>query len=177
MPEIINIPVNDVEVSGVVAITDRNNGDSLTIQIPMPSAAAAPESVPQASPAPPAVRTISSAPVAAPVAMPAATAPVARRAPSTGTSTTRQTSSRTINDYWIQIGAYSAMVRAEDVREQLASNGLVSLIENRVVNGQNLYRVRLGPYVSEREANHWLAIVRSIEGFNDSQVRQTIRQQ
>jgi cell division protein FtsN len=69
------------------------------------------------------------------------------------------------------------MVRAEDVRERLASNGLISIIETRLIDGRNLYRVRLGPYTTEREANHWLTIVRRIEGFDDSQVRQTIRQQ
>ena len=69
------------------------------------------------------------------------------------------------------------MVRAEDAKELLASNGLVSIIENRVIDGRTFYRVRLGPYTSEREANHWLAIVKTIDGFGESQVRQTVRQQ
>jgi len=105
---------------------------------------------------------------------------------STGSlNTTAATSAaRTINDYWIQIGAYSGIVRAEDTREYLATQGLVSIIENREIGGQNLYRVRLGPYTSEREANHWLAIIKGIDGFRDSElpqnqrpyIHQTIRQ-
>ena len=63
------------------------------------------------------------------------------------------------------------------MKELLASKGLTSIIETRVVEGRNLYRVRLGPYTSEREANYWLALVKSIDGFSESQVRQTVRQQ
>jgi cell division protein FtsN len=69
------------------------------------------------------------------------------------------------------------MVRAEDAKEELASKGITSIIETRIIEGQNLFRVRLGPYTSEREANHWLEIVKSLGGYSDSQVRQTVRQQ
>ena len=176
-------PVN-IEIPETVTIADRNNGDSLTIQVPRPTSAAVPDTVTisastrpaapatTAAPAPavraPAVNTsASSAPAAsarAPVSQPVAAA-------------ARPAAPRAINDYWIQIGAYSAIVRAEDVKENLATKGLITIIENRIINGQTLYRVRLGPYTSEREANHWLAIVKDIEGFHDSQVRQTVRQQ
>jgi cell division septation protein DedD len=160
--------INVIEIPEPVAIADRDNGDSLTIQIPAPITTAVP-SIPrdqapsvQIAPPPaarPATTTTAPAPAAAPAAAPRPAAP------------------RIINDYWIQIGAYSAIIRAEDVRERLASNGFISIIENHIINGQSLYRVRLGPYTTEREANHWLAIVRTIDGFHDSQVRQTVRQQ
>jgi len=177
-------------------LQDRNNGNSLTIQIPAVTSAGVTQnsSAVAATSAP--ARTSDAAPAAAAVRQttapaPAATASTTQRtaaassanSSSSNTSTAaastapRQTIARTIIDYWIQIGAYSAMVRAEDIREVLASKGLVSIIENREVNGQNLFRVRIGPYTSEREANHWLAIVKEIEGFADSQVRQTTRQQ
>jgi DedD protein len=84
-------------------------------------------------------------------------------------------SSKTINDFWIQTGAFSQKFRADDAKELLASKGFVSIIENREIDGQTLYRVRLGPYTSENEANYWLTLVKSIDGFNASQVRQTIR--
>jgi len=176
---IIQNPVN--EAPETPAVFDRNDGDNLTIQIPVPPANPAAES-----------SNVSSNPSSAPAARPAVSAPAPTAVPAstntaapaaTRTTTAAQTpsntpaASRTINDYWIQIGAYSAMVRAEDIRENLASKGLVSIIENNMVNGQNVYRVRLGPYTSEREANHWLAIVQAIDGFHDSQVRQTTRQQ
>ena len=110
---------------------------------------------------------------------PAATSTTATQpAASRSAAATRQTApARTINDYWIQTGAYSAIVRAEDAKELLASKGFISIIETRVIDGRNLYRVRLGPYTSEREANYWLALVRAIDGFSDSQIRQTTRSQ
>jgi DedD protein len=84
-------------------------------------------------------------------------------------------SSKTINDFWIQAGAFSQKFRADDAKELLASKGFVSIIENREIDGQTLYRVRLGPYTSENEAKYWLTLVKSINGFDGSQVRQTIR--
>jgi DedD protein len=120
---------------------------------------------PAATQAPATAPTQTTAPTTA--SQPAATKPAA--------ATTTPT--RTINDYWIQTGAYSAIVRAEDAKEMLASKGFISIIETRVIDGRNLYRVRLGPYTSEREANYWLALVKAIDGFNDSQIRQTTRAQ
>jgi DedD protein len=92
--------------------------------------------------------------------------------PSTPASPPR---SRPQQDYWIQTGAFSALVRAEDAKEILASKGLVSIIDDREVGGQTWYRVRIGPYTSENEANYWLALVRAIDGFDQSQVRSNQR--
>ena len=184
----------------VSIIGDRNNGDSLTINIPRPSAAAVPDT---AAAQPTASNTASSAPAvttaaattaaakpaaAATTARPAATttttqtAPAARPAAassSASASTARQpATARSINnDFWVQTGAFSAMVRSEDAKEQLASKGITSIIENRIVDGRIWYRVRLGPYTSENEANYWLALVQSIDGFTESQIRHTVRQQ
>ncbi|MCL2277656.1 MAG: SPOR domain-containing protein [Treponema sp.] len=199
LPAAVNIPATQAPETNrePAAVTDRNDGTSLTIQIPaVTSAGVTQNNSAVAASTTPASTTLArtTAPATAQTTAPIAaqTTPAARQTPapaastpqsSTAANTTtasaapRQTIARTINDYWIQIGAYSAMVRAEDTREVLASNGLVSIIENREVNGQNLFRVRLGPYTSEREANHWLAIVKEIDGFADSQVRQTTRQQ
>jgi len=160
------------------AAVDSSDGEKVTIQITAPASTAAPVSSTQrtsvtSSTPTPSVSTSSTR----------QTSSTQTAARTTSTSTSRITtaarpaSTKTINDYWIQIGAYRAIIRAEDARELLASKGLVSVIENREINGQNLYRVRLGPYTSEREANHWLAIVKNIDGFSDSQVRQTIRTQ
>jgi DedD protein len=77
------------------------------------------------------------------------------------------------NDYWVQTGAFSSKTNADGVKEKLATRGISSIIENREVEGKTWYRVRVGPYTSESEANYWLSLVRSIEGFADSQIRQT----
>ncbi|MDR3248128.1 MAG: SPOR domain-containing protein [Treponema sp.] len=109
---------------------------------------------------------------AAPRTASPAAATASRSAPA---ASPRTTPSRAQNDYWIQTGAFSALVRAEDVKETLASKGLSSIIDDRDVEGQTWYRVRVGPYTSENEANYWLALVRAIDGFNESQVRSTAR--
>jgi len=175
-PAIISSPQNDIDM---LTAADENNGDSLIIQIPMPTTAAVPDNsdipavpVVRQEPAAPAVKPVQSTtakPAATTTVKPAATArPAAPARPATPT--------RAINDYWVQTGAFSSMVRAEDAKEMLSARGLTSIIETRIVNGQNFFRVRLGPYTSENEARHWLEIVKLIDGFHESQVRQTVRQ-
>lgn len=171
---VIKIDDTKIEVTEVTQPVDTNNGDSITIQITAPVLNDTQEKETQ-------VKTTTT--TAAPKQTSSGTTVV--KIISAKTTTTKTTTAkpsaakpaatRAINDYWIQIGAYRAMVRAEDARELLASKGLVSIIENREINGQNLYRVRLGPYTSEREANHWLAIVKNIDGLHESQVRQSVR--
>jgi DedD protein len=159
---------------------DRNNGDSLTIQIPKPSTPAVPDSPNTLTSS--AVKTQTSA---ATTEKPAVAQPAKTQVTTAAKSSTKKTTtassgksaSKTINDYWIQTGAFSAMIKAEDVKETLSSKGLTSIIENREIEGKTLYRVRLGPYTSEKEANYWLTLVKAIDGFGDSQVRQTTRQQ
>jgi len=180
--------VIDGNPDATVAV-DRDNGDSLTILIPRPNAAAVPETIaPTSQPSSRSVTETASAPAAS---RPAQTAPAQTQTTAAAPRTTaanqqvavsrtaapaRATPARTTNDFWIQTGAFTAIVRAEDARELLASRGFTSIIENREIDGRVWYRVRLGPYTSEREANYWLALVKSIEGFGESQVRQTIRQ-
>ncbi|MDR1900034.1 MAG: SPOR domain-containing protein, partial [Treponema sp.] len=82
---------------------------------------------------------------------------------------------KTYRDYWVQTGAFSAKVRAEGAKETLASKGISSIIENRDIDGKTWYRVRVGPYTSENEASYWLSLVKSIDGFADSQIRQSTR--
>ena len=84
-----------------------------------------------------------------------------------------ETQTRAYNDYWVQTGAFSTILLAEAVKETLASKGITSIIENANVNGRTLFRVRVGPYTSQNEANYWLALIKSMDGFEDSQVRHT----
>jgi DedD protein len=166
--EIVNVQETDI------AETDKNDGGNLTIIVPNPSdetvtdIAQTAEKIPEQPvvvKAPePAVKPVASTP------KPAAVKPTTTVKPSAPAKSTK-----TINDFWVQTGAFSAQVRAEDARELLATKGITSIIENREINGKIWYRVRLGPYTSEREATHWLEIVKLIDGFNDSQVRQTVR--
>ena len=159
--------------------SDRNSGTRLTIQVPVPESAAIPDAAQT-----PAV-TVKVQPPAAPAAAakqtpPASQTPAAQTrsaaptTPAASRTTASKTTAKTINDFWIQTGAYPSMVGAEDVREALANNGLVGIV-SIFDDGRTWYRVRLGPYTSEKEARHWLAIVKSIDGFDKSEVRQTVR--
>jgi DedD protein len=80
---------------------------------------------------------------------------------------------RAYDNYWVQTGAFSTKVRAEGVKETLASKGIISLIENHDAEGKTLYRVRVGPYTSKNEADYWLTLIKSIHGFEESQVWKT----
>jgi len=138
-----------------------------TITIPAPRTVAvpdAPRAPPQQAARPAPARP---APAPAPQVQPPrqpAPAAAARPAPTPAAQPVR-------NNFWVQTGAFSSKVRAEIVKESLEAKGIASIIENRNIDGRTLYRVRVGPYLSEREANYWLALVRSIDGFADSQVR------
>jgi DedD protein len=148
----------------------------VVITVPKPATAAVPDvSVP--------VRTGTAAPesgsrprAATPAREPAAPAkPAARTAAGSAPakSPAAAPSAPAYRDYWVQAGAFSAKIRAEGAREILASKGITSIIENRVVDGKTWYRVRVGPYTSENEANYWLSLVKTIDGFTESQVRLT----
>jgi DedD protein len=169
----------DGERSGAAPAVEKNDGDvSITINVPQPAAPAAPRAPVTAAPAPPkpaanpvaaAKPAVAAKPAAKPAvsaAKPAATKPAAAASP---------TQTKTRSDYWVQTGAFSTQIRAEGAKETLAEKGISSIIENRIVDGKTWYRVRVGPYTSENEANYWLALVKSIDGFAGSQVRQTLR--
>ena len=86
---------------------------------------------------------------------------------------TARSTPRISDNFWIQAGSFSTVGRAEGVKETLESKGITSIIENRVVDGTMYYRVRIGPYTSRNEADYWLSLVKSISGFESSQIWQT----
>jgi len=77
------------------------------------------------------------------------------------------------SNFWIQTGAFSTIKYAEGAKDYLAARGITSVIEDPVINGKTWYRVRVGPYTTRDEANYWLALVKSIDGFAASQVWET----
>jgi DedD protein len=131
--------------------------------------AAAKPTATQPAAAPKPVATSKPATATQPAAAPKpATAPV-----KTAVQPKPAAATKTYNDYWVQTGAFSSKTNADGVKEKLATRGINSIIENRELEGKTWYRVRVGPYTSETEANYWLSLVRSIDGFADSQIRQT----
>jgi len=171
-PDPVDLVRNNSEVPGLKpypegAIPEESDyyvggsGTRTVITVPKPSTAAVPD-------APPAGRAVSAPPVQAtpvPVSVKPAPQPVVAK------PAVQQT--KVYNDFWVQTGAFSTIARAEGVKEALSSKGITSIIENREVDGTPLFRVRVGPYTSQNEANFWLSLIKSINGFEDSQVRQT----
>jgi len=135
------------------------NNPQTVISVPRPTTAAVPDT-------PPAPRVVS-APAPAPQPAPAAPKTVAQAKPAPVAQT------KIHNDFWVQTGAFSTITKAEGVKENLASRGITSIIENRDMDGKTLFRVRIGPYTSQNEANYWLSLIKGINGFEDSQIRQT----
>ncbi|MDR0637864.1 MAG: SPOR domain-containing protein [Spirochaetaceae bacterium] len=70
----------------------------------------------------------------------------------------------------MQIGSYTQKSGADKVKASLSERGLVSVIFDGDVQGKTYYRVRVGPYVSQAEADYWLRFVKDIDGFENSQV-------
>jgi len=158
-----------------------NNGT--VISVPKPSTAAVPDSAPAGrAVSAPAERT-TTATTATTTAAAAPQTSVTRTTPRPAAQSQTQTQAqskpavqtRVHDDFWVQTGAFSTLSRAEGVKQTLAAKGITSIIENRDVEGRTLFRVRVGPYTSQNEANYWLSLIKSIGGFEDSQVRQTRR--
>ena len=150
-------------------VTGSGSGAETVISVPKPSSAAVPETAP-AGKAIPVTKSTAPAPKPA-VAKPAAPKPAAQASVAAPKPAAAQT--KVYNDFWVQTGAFSTIAKAEGVKETLASKGITSIIENRDVNGSTLFRVRVGPYTSQNEANYWLSLIKSINGFEDSQIRQS----
>jgi len=162
-----------------------SSGAGTFISVPKPTTAAVPTTAPAGraapaaaakpapAPAPATVAAAKPAPAVAAKPAPAAAVPATVTTQAAAPKPAAQSQTRVYDDFWVQTGAFSTVASAEGVKATLASKGITSIIENRDVNGTTLFRVRVGPYTSQNEANYWLSLIKSINGFEDSQVRQT----
>ncbi|MBU1080996.1 MAG: SPOR domain-containing protein [Spirochaetes bacterium] len=83
---------------------------------------------------------------------------------------------KTVAEYWIQAAAFTSRSRADDLQRSLAGKGLSTLITVKDLDGVTWYRVRIGPYPSEREAKGWLEKIRVVAGCAEAYVsKQTIQ--
>jgi DedD protein len=172
--DITEFPVVDVrdsiptETPTVTTITIEAPRTVAVPTTPVTPATVRPTPPTNTSPVKPAPTT---APVASPVTNPVT---VAKETPKPAAVKPATTPAKTTNnDYWVQTGAFSTQGRAEGAKEYLATKGITSIIENRDIDGKTWYRVRVGPYISETEASYWLALVKTIDGFAESQIRLT----
>jgi len=74
------------------------------------------------------------------------------------------------NAYWIQVFSSGSAARAEDIREELFAKGFPATVQIRNVDGETWYRVRIGAFEGEGEAEHYADSVRKLSGFESSYV-------
>ncbi len=126
---------------------------------PATSGPAATAVTPPAQPVPaPAAKVVTK--VSAPALRPA----VARPAPAPAVHAVR------VTEHWIQAGSYESSFRAEEVKKLLDGKGLTSLVTTHQVGNTTFFRVRVGPYRSEQEAEKFLGVVKDIKGFQASYI-------
>jgi DedD protein len=142
--------------------SDETGSTKTVINIPQPTTAAVP-----AVPARPTAAAPTRPQPAAP-ARPAAPAQTSTAVPAQ--TTVAATARSAYNDFWVQAGSFSTRERADGVKNTLDTKGIAAIITNQEINGNTYYRVRVGPYTSQNEADYWLAMIKSIDGFQDSQV-------
>jgi DedD protein len=164
-------------------LIERKEGEGNTrvvINVPRPQTAAVPNEspAPRAAPAPASrpetgnrtggnTAVSNNKPAAKPAAAPSRTAPApaaARTTPAPAARPAPQQQSRVYDAYWVQTASFSTRNQADKAREILASKGLTAIIENGDVKGETWYRVRVGPYTSQNEADYWLSLIKSING-------------
>lgn len=133
----------------------REDASALVISVPRPASAAVPDAPPERPLVQPAAKpSVPKRQAPPPIAPPkAAERPVVA-----------------YDAYWVQTGSFSTKPRADSAKERLAVKGITAIIENRDVEGKSYYRVRVGPYTSQNEADYWLGLIKNLEGFEDSQV-------
>ncbi|MDR1909573.1 MAG: SPOR domain-containing protein [Spirochaetaceae bacterium] len=181
-----NYFVIDAEPAGSAPPAGAEGQVRISVARPQPAAA---PGVPAAQPRQAPARTEASprpaqeAPRSAAQSAPRAAAPPASRpsggAASSGTANsaaasrsagTARSNNRAWTAYWVQAGSFSSMNRADSAKESLAARGITSIVENNELNGKIWYRVRVGPYTSQNEADYWLALIQTLQGFEQSQV-------
>jgi DedD protein len=176
--------INSDSTQPILIERKEGEGTRVVINVPQSQAAAVPKEPPAPQPAPasrptpaPASRSApapasrpgtgnrtggntavsTNKPAVKPAATPARTAPAARPAAAPPPS-------RGYDAYWVQTASFPTRTQADTTREILASKGLTAIIETGDVKGETWYRVRLGPYTSQNEADYWLSLIQSING-------------
>ncbi|MCG8479675.1 MAG: SPOR domain-containing protein [Spirochaetales bacterium] len=106
-------------------------------------------------------------------------APVRSTATSRDATPTRSTPERSptpqprqirVTEYWIQLIASPNRDRVELARTTLADHSLGGRVTTRDVDGELFYRLRVGPYASQEEAEKFLEWISDIDGFEEAYV-------
>jgi len=85
----------------------------------------------------------------------------------------QETMKISVTVYWIQVGSYNDLIKAEDVRDYLLTKDISSEIQTKSVDGKTYYRVRIGAFQSKGEADRFLEPIKNMKNFEESYVVQT----
>ncbi|MAG13028.1 MAG: hypothetical protein CMN78_00340 [Spirochaetales bacterium] len=77
-----------------------------------------------------------------------------------------------VTQYWIQAGSFKSRSRAENTQGFLAERGWNTRIISRDVADDTFFRIRVGPYESEGEAEKFLGWIKDLETFESSYISQ-----
>lgn len=127
-----------------------------------PGAQAQPQTQPQAQ----------SAQTPGPASHPRTVAALPRKVPVTVKTPVKPRQARKAVDYWIQTGAYKSQSKADELISMLADKGLTGKVFSYDSHSGTYYRVRIGPYTNQGEADKFLSIVKQIQGLETSYVSQ-----
>ncbi|MDR0383224.1 MAG: SPOR domain-containing protein [Spirochaetaceae bacterium] len=152
----------------VERLNDGNTKTYITIPAPRETAVSVPAAVPVASAPPPAAAARSPAATVPAATMPAQK-PVAPKPPAVAKAENVKASS----SWWVQTNSYSKKAYADDAKKFLETKGITSVVTNGNVGGKIYYRVRVGPYSSQAEADYWLSLIKNINGMENSLVWKT----
>jgi DedD protein len=104
--------------------------------------------------------------------------PAARQAPPAASAepvaAKPQPVSRTVSEieYWIQAGSFQSRDGAESANRILTEKGLSGRLTTKNIDGKEFYRVRLGPYGKQEEAQKFLDWVKAVDQFQGSYISQ-----
>ena len=156
------IYINGETAENAVRVERLNDGNTRTIiTIPSPHENVITLTAPPAD----AVPAKPASPQA--VSAPAPAKPAPPESPSGGAKTEKPVPKTA---WWVQTNSYSKKAYADTAKEFLASKGITSVVMNGNVGGKTFYRVRVGPYTSQSEADYWLSLIKTIEGMENSLV-------
>ena len=112
----------------------------------------------QQNPVPHSVEPTPVAPVVTPVVAPVQPTPTetqpkveAQPQPVSQPEVKDESEDKSVGDYFVQIGAYSTYDKAESMKNKLSHLGTVKIFK-AVANGNTLYKVRLGEFMTSEEA-------------------------
>ena len=185
----VNVPENDKQPVGMAQTTTVQNVIPLpenTVQTPVANKIEEPkedvkdttkptkqkvEKATENKPAP-AVTKKDPKPVAKPTAEPK------KNSTTTSSKAEKKVETKKVNQYWVQVGSYSNKKAAENARSILDANKISSDIFTYEDSKDTLYfRVRVGPYMTESEAEYWKERIIKIPYFTntDSYITKTTK--